>query len=148
MSTLNTPTFITEALRLNCYLTTGVLNDCYSEVTAYTALAYSFGLVYTTCLDVYATPTNDTCYSCHRTYLINHMGFVLHHIMPLVINSLGGGDTHKHTYRCPHRNNSKKPGAGRLVHAWFKKHDCSREYHVSLISLQDITPRLINNKLY
>ena len=31
-----TPTFITEALRLIT-----VLNDCYSEVTAYTALAYS-----------------------------------------------------------------------------------------------------------
>ena len=28
--------------------------------------------------------------------------------MPLVINSLRGG--HTHTYRCPHRNNSKKPG--------------------------------------
>ena len=25
-----------------CYLTTDVLNDCYSEVMAYTALAYSY----------------------------------------------------------------------------------------------------------
>ena len=36
------------------------------------------------------------------------------HIMPLVINSLGGAHTHKHThthtYRHPHRNNFKKPG--------------------------------------
>ena len=39
--TLTTPTFITEALR-SCYLTTAVLNDCYSEVMAYTALVYSY----------------------------------------------------------------------------------------------------------
>ena len=41
-----TPTFITEAPP--CYLTTAVLNDCYSEVTAYIALAY---LVSTTRMD-------------------------------------------------------------------------------------------------
>ena len=33
-----TPTFITEALRLN----KADLNDCHSEVMAYTALAYSY----------------------------------------------------------------------------------------------------------
>ena len=33
-----TPTLITEALH---YLTTAVFNDCYSEVMAYTVLAYS-----------------------------------------------------------------------------------------------------------
>ena len=38
MSTSTTPTFITEVLRL----TTAVLNDCYSEVTTYTVLAYSY----------------------------------------------------------------------------------------------------------
>ena len=43
-----------------CYLTTAVLNDCYSEVTANTALAYSLiGLVSMTHMDVYITPTND-----------------------------------------------------------------------------------------
>ena len=36
-----TPTFITEALRLVLTVTTAVLNDRYSEVTTYTALAYS-----------------------------------------------------------------------------------------------------------
>ena len=41
MSTSNMPTFITEAL--SCYFTTAaVLNDCYSEATAYTVLAYSY----------------------------------------------------------------------------------------------------------
>ena len=34
-----TPTLITEVLRR---VTTAVLNDCHSEVTAYTALAYSY----------------------------------------------------------------------------------------------------------
>ena len=47
------------------------------------------------------------------------MGSISHHIMPLVINSLGGRHTHMHTYRCAHRNNFKKPGH-RPVHAWFK----------------------------
>ena len=37
MSTM--ATFITEAL---CYLNTAVLNDYYSELMAYTALAYSY----------------------------------------------------------------------------------------------------------
>ena len=50
-------------------------------------------------MDAYTTPTNDTDYNCHRTYLTNHMGSISHHITPLVINSLGGGHTHKHAYR-------------------------------------------------
>ena len=36
------------------------------------------------------TPTNDTDYSCHIK--------VVELIMPLVINSLGGEDTHTHTH--------------------------------------------------
>ena len=36
-STSTMPTFITEALRL-----TADLNGCYSEVTAYTAIGYSY----------------------------------------------------------------------------------------------------------
>ena len=53
--------------------------------------------------------------------------FISRHITPLVINSLGGGDTHTHThkhtyaYRHPHRNNFKKPGVRQLqpTHGWF-----------------------------
>ena len=41
----------------SCYWTTAVLNDCYSEVTAYTALAYS---VFMMRMDTKATPTDDT----------------------------------------------------------------------------------------
>ena len=41
-SMLTTPTFITELSPPPCYLTTAVLNGCYSEVTAYTVLAYSY----------------------------------------------------------------------------------------------------------
>ena len=40
-------------------------------------------------------PTIDTNYSC---YLTNCMGSRPHHIMPLVINSLGGRHTHTHTH--------------------------------------------------
>jgi len=56
-----------------------------------------------------ATPTNYTIrhdFNCHinekktpKTCLTNHKGSISHHIMPLVINSLGGGHTHTHAYR-------------------------------------------------
>ena len=43
------------------------------------------------------------------------MGSISHHITPLVINSLWGRQTdrhtHTHTYTRPHRINSKKPDA-------------------------------------
>ena len=55
-----------------------------------------------------------------KTCLTNHTQPVSHHIMPLVINSLGGG--HKDTYRHTNKNNFKKPeltfkvkGRARLV---------------------------------
>jgi len=54
-----------------------------------------------------ATPTNYRIYhnfNCYinkretcKTCLANYKGSIFHHIMPLVINSLGGGHTHKHT---------------------------------------------------
>jgi len=33
-----------------------------------------------------------------KSYLTNHKGSISHHTTPLVINSLGGGHTHIHTY--------------------------------------------------
>ena len=61
-STSTTPTFITE---VSCYFTKAVLNDCYSEVMAYTALVITLiGLVSTTRMNAYVTPTIDTDYSC------------------------------------------------------------------------------------
>ena len=36
-----TPTFIPEVLLHITYVTTAVLNDCYSELMAYTALAWA-----------------------------------------------------------------------------------------------------------
>jgi len=45
-------------------------------------------------------------FNCHineretpKTCLTNHKGSILHHIMPLVINSLGDGHTHTQAYR-------------------------------------------------
>ena len=47
-------------------LTIAVLNDCYSEVTAYAVLAYSYwDSFHDVYADAYVTPTNDTDYSCH-----------------------------------------------------------------------------------
>ena len=44
-----------------------------------------------------------------KTCLTNHKGSISHHIMPVVINSLGGGDTH--TDFKNNKSNFKKPGA-------------------------------------
>ena len=70
-------------------------------------------------------PINDTDYNCNITAITNHIGFISCHIKPLVIDSLGGRDTHTnthihtqthtHTYIHPHRNNFKKPGMHRHV---------------------------------
>jgi len=38
-----------------------------------------------------------------KTCLTNHKGSISHHIMPQVINSLGGGHTHTHTHTQHHR---------------------------------------------
>ena len=55
-------------------------------------------------------PTIDTDYSCHikaieliynqlyNLFITNRMGSRSHHIMPLVINSLGGSHTYTHTH--------------------------------------------------
>ena len=73
------------------------------------------GLVCAMCTNSKATPINNNDYtelpynSC-RTCLTNCMGSISCYITPLVINSLGGRDTYKHTYRHLHRNNFKKPG--------------------------------------
>jgi len=59
-----------------------------------------------------AMPTNYMIrfdFNCHinereapKTCLTNHKGFISYHIMPLVINSLGGGHTHTHTHAHTH----------------------------------------------
>ena len=63
--------------------------------------------------------------------MTNHMGSISHHIMALVINSLGGGHTHTNTHTDIRRqNNSKKPSAQRpkkysklwcVVHTYYTK---------------------------
>ena len=112
-----TPTLITEALhlvtRVQLLLTTVTVNQCLIQCQL-----TLMGLVYTMCTNSKAMPitimTTDVIYRC-RTCLTNRMGSISRHIMPLVISSLGGGHTHKHTYRCPHRSNFKKPGVHQPV---------------------------------
>ena len=78
-----------------------------------------------------AMPINDTNYNCHnynscRTCSTNHIGSISCNIIPLVINNLRDGHTHKcththtdahtqtytqtHTHKHTHTNNFKKPG--------------------------------------
>ena len=60
------PTFITQVLHRVTYFTTAVLNECYSEVMAYTALAYScWASFHDAYIYAYVMPTVDTEYSCH-----------------------------------------------------------------------------------
>ena len=87
----------------SCYFTTAVLNDCYNEAMAYTALAYSYWASFH---DTYICLHHahygyrlQLPYKSHRTYLTNCMGSISHHITPLVINSLRGGHTHTQAYR-------------------------------------------------
>ena len=111
-------TFITKVLCLVTLLQLAVLNDCYSEVTAYTALAYSYWASFHNayiCLHyIHYRYQLQLPYKSHRTYLTNHMWSISHHITPLVINSLRGGHTHINTHtdiRIRGQSNSKKPGA-------------------------------------
>ena len=51
----------------------------------------------TCCFNSKAMPTNNTNYSYHMKIvelIFNCLGYIAHHIMPLVINSPGGGYTH------------------------------------------------------
>ena len=56
-----------------------------------------------------AMPINDKQlpYKSCRSCLANHIGSILHHITPLVINSLRGGDTHTHAHACIHTDTHK-----------------------------------------
>ena len=88
----------------SCYFTTAVFNDCYSEVTAYTALVYSYWASFH---DVYICLRHanhryrrlQLPYKSHGTCLTNRIGSISHHTVPLVINSLGGRHTNTHAYR-------------------------------------------------
>ena len=114
------------------------LNDCYSELMAYTVLAYSYWASFHDkyiCLHhAHYRYRLQMPYKRHRTYSTNRMRSILHHITPLVINSLGGRHTNTHTrkHTCiqtfTDRSNSKKPGARRLrpARAWFKKFQSHR----------------------
>ena len=113
----------------SCYFTKAVLNECYSEVMAYTALAYSYWASYHDsyiCLrHTHYRYKPQLPYKSHRTYLTNRMGCISHHITPLVINSLGGGHTHASTHAYRHSQteaflrNQARTGL-RPAHAWFK----------------------------
>ena len=84
----------------SCYLTTAVLNYCHSEVTAYTALTYSYWAsfhdAYECLHHTHYRYQPQLPYKSLGTYLTNHMGSISRHIMPLVIHSLGA-DTRTHT---------------------------------------------------
>jgi len=60
-----------------------------------------------------------------KTCLTNHKGSISHHIMPLVINSLGGGHTHTHTRiqtsRTKAISRNQSCAGQRPARAWFNK---------------------------
>ena len=86
-------------------------------------------------MDAYVMPTKDTDYNCHikaiELILTNHIGSISHHIMPLVINSLGL-DTHvnKHshariqTFVTETILRNQAHGRRRPALAWFKNYVC------------------------
>ena len=98
-----------------------------------------------TLINAKATPFNDNDYNCHnnnyRTCLTNCMEFISRHITPLVIDSLGGGHTHKHTHILTIRTGSilkNQACTGRRpARAGFNKDNkCFRIHFHSLITLE------------
>ena len=51
----------------SCYSSTAVFNECYSELTPYTALANCCGGCVYDAYQFQATPISDNDYSCHIT---------------------------------------------------------------------------------
>ena len=82
---------------------------------AYTVIAYSylasFHNAYVCLRHAHYRYQLQLPYKVPRTYLTNRIGSISHHIMPLVINSLGADtQTHTHIQIFADRSNSKKPG--------------------------------------
>ena len=110
------PTFITEVHCLVTQVRTAACNDCNSELMPYIALANSY---WVSLHNAYQYQGHDYQWrlsqnSC-RTCLTNRMRSISRHIMPLVINSLGGGHIRTYTHINMHtddlhRINFKKPG--------------------------------------
>ena len=77
------------------------------------------------CTNSKATPINDNDYSCHnnscRTCLTKRMESISRHITLLVINSLGGGDTHTQTHTHTHTHKRPQRKAASAC-AWFKNY--------------------------
>ena len=93
------------------------------------------GLVSTMYINAKAIPINNTDYNCHktlfnscRTCITNHLGSISPHIMPPVINSIGGRHTHANTHIYIHTDVRTETILRNQVHAglqpvcvWFKK---------------------------
>jgi len=77
------------------------------------------------------------------TCLTNHKSSISHHIMPLVIKSLGGGDTHAHIHTdIADKSNFKKPVVRRLNKREIPK-TCLTNHKGSISHL--IIPLVINS---
>ena len=92
-------------ITLSFHLRTPVLNNCFSKVTAYIALAYSFRLISMMYCLIQRPHLPQLPYKTCRTSLTNHMGSISQHTRSLIINSLRG----EHTCRRLHKNHLKKP---------------------------------------
>ena len=92
-----------------------------SEVTAYTAPVYShrasFHDAYRCLRHAHYRYRSQLPYKNHRTYFTNHMEFISHHIMPLVINSLSGGHTHTHKHTHAYRHSQTEAILRNQAHA-------------------------------
>ena len=102
-------------IALSFHLHTAVSNNCFSKVTAYIALAYSFRLISMMYCLAQRPCLPQLPYKTCRTSLTNHMGSISHHTRSLIINSLRGEHTctPMHTCRRLHKNHLKKPSVYR-----------------------------------
>ena len=124
------------------HLCTAVLNYCYSLSNSLysTSLLLLGWFLWRTSIQRPCLLMIQLPYKGYRTCLTNHMGYILHHIMPPIINSLGDGCTHVcaciHTDVCMKAIIRNQTCAGLwLVHAWFKNF-CNTHLSTGLNSLK------------
>ena len=119
------------------YSSTAAFNNCYNELTAYTVLAHSYWVSFHNACQCQGHTHQQYLlqlpYNSCRTCLTNHMGFISHHIMPLVINSFRGGHTHTDVRTETILRNQVHAGC-RLAHNWFTWEELNRR-NISTITI-------------
>ena len=110
---------------------------------AYTVLVYSYWAsfhdAYICLCHAHYRYQPQLPYKSHKTYLTNRMGSTSHHIMPLVTNSLGDGQTdgrtdgHTHTHTHTHKHTHTHTHTRTHIHTHTHTHKAYRNSRTEAI---------------